>query len=412
MGFKSRNNIAFLLGSGASIPAGIPSTHELSEIIYQGNGICRNSNGYYYFGPPQFENAKEIYVPAIVQFLNRIKIEEAKAREKLGLILSSNYEDNYYSCHQIMDCITGEYENPLLEPFITKLQDDLNSNRLFADVDRKIYDLNILGLCKETTDYIYDIVYNKLARKPTSLSHLQFINDAKCDPDISRISIYTTNHDIHIEEYFNDSSIRYFDGFYIQSPYLKIWNPNSYFKYDNQIMLYKLHGSVNWYRFRPVGGSWIDEFYGIPKKTINGLLVDSNEELIIDNKGRYLETIDHRPLLLIGTTNKILDYSSGLFLDIFSHVNFSLKQTEFLIISGYGFGDRGINSLIIEWLYSSPDRTILVIHNDPEKLFDKSKPSIKYKYRDWLMSNKLLLIRKQLQNVSWREMKSKIYSST
>ena len=42
--------LAFLCGSGISIPAGMPTTGEITSRILAGDGIIRHTDGNYYFG--------------------------------------------------------------------------------------------------------------------------------------------------------------------------------------------------------------------------------------------------------------------------------------------------------------------------------------------------------------------------
>lgn len=44
----SCKNICFLLGAGISIPAGLPSTDEITERVLSGNNIRRYSDENYY----------------------------------------------------------------------------------------------------------------------------------------------------------------------------------------------------------------------------------------------------------------------------------------------------------------------------------------------------------------------------
>jgi len=57
--------------------------------------------------------------------------------------------------------------------------------------------------------------------------------------------------------------------------------------------------------------------------------------------------------MLVGGFNKILNYTGGVFADLFCAFRSALYRTTELVISGYGFGDKGVNRAIIEWLHSS-----------------------------------------------------------
>ena len=84
-----------------------------------------------------------------------------------------------------------------------------------------------------------------------------------------------------------------------------------------------------------------------------------------------------------------------------------MQNMDYLIISGYGFGDRGINTLIIEWLYSSINHKILLINKNPRGLLESSRGSIRNKWLIWKNSKRILFITKKIQNVTWKEIKNK-----
>ena len=73
-----------------------------------------------------------------------------------------------------------------------------------------------------------------------------------------------------------------------------------------------------------------------------------------------------RPMLLVGTYNKMRHYTSGIYADLYFELRRALRETERLIVCGYGFGDKGINRQLIEWADSADQkqRIMVVIHRD------------------------------------------------
>ena len=47
------SNIVFLFGAGVSIPAGMPSTADITQRVLCGDGVARHTDGSYYFCKPQ-----------------------------------------------------------------------------------------------------------------------------------------------------------------------------------------------------------------------------------------------------------------------------------------------------------------------------------------------------------------------
>ena len=62
--------VSFLLGSGVSIPAGMPSVKDITERVLSGMEIYRHTDGKYYIGPP--DDIMEGYVERVVEFLSTL----------------------------------------------------------------------------------------------------------------------------------------------------------------------------------------------------------------------------------------------------------------------------------------------------------------------------------------------------
>ncbi|MGB6672908.1 MAG: SIR2 family protein [Candidatus Nitrosopolaris sp.] len=56
------------------------------------------------------------------------------------------------------------------------------------------------------------------------------------------LQIFSTNYDICVETFCEENNKKYFDGF------TPSWDPDEFHKRDVHLFLYKLHGSVRWYR--------------------------------------------------------------------------------------------------------------------------------------------------------------------
>lgn len=150
--------IAFLLGSGASIPAGMPSTQTITERILSGEGIMRHTDGTYYFGKPLYahEGIPDEHVPRVTKFLNRLKAEiddyYAYQPERFA-----NYEDLYYVAGQIHDSELKEYDNPVVQPFIDKILPDITP--LLVSEENETEDKwQLLDLVNEAAHYIICVV--------------------------------------------------------------------------------------------------------------------------------------------------------------------------------------------------------------------------------------------------------------
>lgn len=318
MNTTAKKRIGFLFGAGVSIPAGMPSTLSITEKVLSGDGIMRHSDECFYFGEPLFHHMgfPDECVPRIISFLDRIKSEIELYYLKYPYKVEFNYEDYYYLASQIFDAEIGEYDNPAILPLIEKIRPDLEHLLIGKENEvRKKWEL--YQLVDEAKNYIKDIIWRMLNISPTTLDYLGVLKDCYEDDDISSLYIFTLNHDVVLEKYFSANAIEYDSGFTRKTDNLMVWRPSFLDHARYKIRLLKLHGSVDWFRFRPEGSDWNEEIIGIPKGLTNYHMRDW--------VGRKIQALDRRPLFLVGTYNKILDYVGGIYDDLFYHF---YKSTE------------------------------------------------------------------------------------
>jgi len=166
------------------------------------------------------------------------------------------------------------------------------------------------------------------------------------------------------------------------------------------IRFLKLHGSVNWFLFRPDGESWEHERVGIP--------LDNDIWHTKNPKGEMQMPLHGRPMFLAGTFNKMLQYTSGIYAELLCQLYRNLRHVSILIVCGYGFGDKGINTQIVEWMYYSNRNTMVLIHAQPEKLKRGSRGAIQKNWNNWFRNKKLSIIPKWIEEISWKELRDTI----
>lgn len=397
----TQTRIAFLLGSGTSIPAGMPSTQTITERILSGEGVMRHTDGNYYFDKPLYGIPDE-YVPRVVVFLNRLKIEiDLYYLYETGHF--TNYEDLYYVASQIHDSESKEYDNPVIQPFINKVLPEIGP--LLVSEENEIRDeWQLLDLFNETAHYIRCVVWQLLSKKPNSLDRLNCIKDACLDNQLSNIDIFSLNHDTVLEYLLSQNDIQVIDGFGQSQENVRYWNPDLFDSGDSKVRLFKLHGSVNWFRFRPDSGSWSDESIGIP--------LDRDFWHTKSPQGQRQWPVGGRPMLLVGTFNKMLQYTSDIYADLHYQLHRSLRHAQQLVVCGYSFGDKGINTRIIEWIYSSSNRKIIVVHPELEKLKRAARGAISKQWDEWIKQRKLTTLTKTIEESSWQNIKDSLFNTS
>ncbi|MBI5677778.1 MAG: SIR2 family protein [Planctomycetes bacterium] len=402
MSSLTQTRIAFLLGSGISIPAKMPSTQVITKQILSGEGVMRHADGNYYFDKPLYahEGTPDEYVPRVVVFLNRLKIEiDLYYLYETGHF--TNYEDLYYVASQIHDSESKEYDNPVVQPFINKVLSEIRPLLVREENEIRNEWQLLEELANEAAHYIRDVVWYLLSKEPNSLDHLNCIKDACLDYQLSNIDIFSLNHDTVLEQSLSQNDIQVIDGFGLPQKNVRYWNPDLFDSRDSKVRLFKLHGSVNWFRFRPDSGSWSDESIGIP--------LDLDFWHTKSPQGQRQWPVGGRPMLLVGTFNKMLQYTSDIYADLHYQLYRSLRHAQQLVVCGYSFGDKGINTRIIEWIYSSSNQKITVVHPEPEKLKRAARGAISKQWDEWIKQRKLTILTKTIEESSWQNIKDILF---
>lgn len=195
------------------------------------------------------------------------------------------------------------------------------------------------------------------------------------DRQLSRVQVFTTNYDLLSEIAMDRSGIMYWNGF--TGNIERRFNPASY-KFvvserlelkadhwstiDNFILLYKLHGSLNWLRQNTQLGTEIREF---PISQVK--------------KEKASETIDE--VMIYPTPGKVGATLSTPYSDLFREFQSRLSNREHILMTiGYSFGDEHINNLIIQAL-TLPSFRLIVFTNELEnsnikELIQRNDPRI------------------------------------
>ena len=383
---------AILLGSGASVPASFPTTQGLTDLILSGKGVERHTDGSY------FINSK-LPMSCAVELANRMVcwlFAEAErysaARNKRPI----NYETLFYLAKQASDEASGEMENPAIHRFMTEAKSDMLPLVEAANSEnanpKKPYHLDVPNdlstLFEETCNYISDIVWRSLCASPEPIDHLKIIVEACKSGHLTGIS--TLCHDTHLETHLSRQGIYVADGFADEENGVRYWNGDLCSK--SKIPFLKLHGSVNWFRYCPnSSSSWYDERIGIP--------IDGDQHHTRSTDGSWQTAIDGRPLLLIGTFNKSTEYSQTIFLDLHHRFSSTLREADQLVICGYSFGDKGINSTLIEWYYAKRNRRFLIIHPDRKALLSSARGAVQEKWEEWEKGDSIEVMVSRLEDV-------------
>jgi len=295
---------------------------------------------------------------------------------------------------QIADAQSKEYDNPAIQSLLDKIL-----SKGFLDSWEKMK-FKWQGLFKEVRHYIIDAVRKKLFLPlPENASYLNLFADAARDKRVNMLDLFSLNHDLLLEQYFMKNNISVIDGFTPLNNDLRCWQASLYEKDEPKLRLYKLHGSINWCRVRNEDNPLYSQ----------QIVIATDPDHSKDKKGNYLTLLDERSFL-IGTFNKMLDYTAkDIFLQLFCIFRQHLYGSSRLIVSGYSFSDKGINSVLINWLLSNKNNLILIIHPDLSLLRRDVGGTILNKWKILVEKKVLRFINRRFEETSWDDVASELW---
>ena len=378
--------VTFLLGSGVSIPSGYPSTAQITQALLTKDWLFDRE-----------QSQSEILLTSMLYGRNHslrmdaifglIRLLRSQVDQHLALQGKSEptYEDVYYMARQLLDGLHDEYDNPGLLPFLSELRskatlmvDNLNAAYGLDGILRSQEQLGLTGLLQDCVDFIEEAVTAQLVL-PKKKKGLKLLDQAVASDLKNPLHIVTLNHDTLLETHFSKRKVT--DGFVPWSNAVAAFDPQCFEdKTKHRIRLLKLHGSIDWFRYKARDGS------ALVLRVRSG---DRNH--LKDLHGEVLRPPTGR-LLLSGTTNKELAYGSGVFLELMFQFHKRLQETDLLIVSGYGFADKGINNRIWAWLDLRPKNRIIVMHNQIDELRRNAKPSFRHNMDRMKDKRKFILV--------------------
>lgn len=370
-------NILFL-GSGISIASGMPSVGEISEHLLE-----KPYN--FVKGPPysfaETQKASYIEDPTIKRirdlFRLIINIEQdllkasapftSKERTKnTGALFKGDttYEDLYYIISEIAQSSMALSKKATTSTMILYIEDKGKHLLKGNNPSKRMIDLG--KLCNMAVRFLDWLVPRLLVEKePKGLDLV--IEVIRHNPNID---IITLNHDTLIERLLDHHLIEYDDGFHkkIEDGLLAYKG----FKSHSPTKIIKPHGSTNW-------KSKNHKYF----KQITGSNNTPSQKL--------------KSELLTGT-NKILSYNRGIFAEMFYQLHQSFKESNCMIMSGYGWGDEGINIRLGNWLDRN-GTNLVILHENPESLQDRSF-QLMVNMDNLVKSGKLILVKKWLSDTT------------
>lgn len=377
--------VSLLLGSGFSIPEGLPSVKQLNDRLSKisEEEIIIGSNQVSFFLNGQEDNNRwsrwdeRMFLQNFLEYYNKQILKPGE---------SFHYETfyDYYSSY------LADNKNSPHKATIESFYQEFNSTVLKGqDVHRDCY--NRINDFNRTFN---QLVANLLSRS-RYVSDISCLNYGHYEPFIGLVShlihqghtvhVHTLNHDLFFD-YLGSHHSKLFqhfsDGYTLAgSPFYGLsdqrWDSEDgivtknyhvkleYFtgNYEKKLRLYKLHGSIdstivytelpNQQKIHIKSGYGISEYF-----------MESANQQTSQVEFHTLHN-EVAPDFLTGTTNKIRFYANdSYYKQLFNHFTENMKASSLMLIIGYGFNDPGINDMI-EKFYLQKEKPMVVI--DPVK---------------------------------------------
>lgn len=310
MNDTNHRDIIFLLGAGASIKADVPDTCSFVD-----------------------------------QFVESIKDNGEK--EAVDIVIKELKE--WKSTHGSK----GKVDIELLLETLTRLKNRDNEALLqFYDPRFNLdYDFSLL------IDDLKNFIKRKAIVSEEQLNYLEPLIEFIEEVHTSPLDIISLNYDICIEQFCNIHKLTWNDGFDVH------WNPSTLKDSNSDVHLYKLHGSVMWYK------SDRGDYIKLPVMT--GL---SEIQLITGEKAENLMLYPMQKWDYIEPIFELLLHIKGLL---------ESKECKYVISVGYSFRDDHIRDILWDVARKNKDLHLIIVDPNAYSLYNK-----RLKYYDNTLKNK------------------------
>lgn len=344
----------FILGAGFSIPAGFPSGQTLNQKFFYNveNNILKFSSGEWSwdeYGKVESNNGRLNHEHLNISYL----LSELVARFQDEVLLPFDYEEFF-------DWINRDYSKEFITSACMKVNERLKAEKKHITYLFHNPDINQYLQIQESYIYLIADLLNRNYKREENIQLYSSVLKIICEQNSD---IFTLNHDLLLEFLFSKKEISYSDGFTTNNSLLINENresiPTFQDYYPERLKLYKLHGSIDYYRFSEMkesSGNWYERtgnFWFF--KTQN--YWDKHGAIQINPTTR--EIVQHlnpdiKPQFLTGKSKLSLIETHKIYKTLYKKLEDSLLTNKRLIIIGYSYRDIHINKLILKTLKSNP----------------------------------------------------------
>ena len=303
MSEESSLKTIFLFGAGASRDAGIPTIQELTS-----------------------------------EFVN----DPVKATGTLVKFGTTMTKEDITILSQVAEKFLGASDIEVIMSLILRLEDKKEKELL----EGKFPELKKLGESK--LYLIKDLIQGYIRKKCEDIKDVEYLWPLEGMSNNQKLNIFTLNYDATIEIFCEKKGIKYTDGFEPD------WNPERFDDENMNLNLFKLHGSLYWFRTKS------NKTIKVPMKGLQASRI------------KYLTDEEVSEMMIYPTLEK--NKQLGVYSWLSQKFKDMLNQSDVCVIMGYSFRDSDIKESIIESLSSNPNLWLVIANphasDYKDKIFD------------------------------------------
>ena len=358
-----KKQAAFLFGSGISIPSKVPSVYQITDAARDEDWHLTTLKT---FEPGVDPNplSTDAVTPSVKAFLATLTTYAADCLNELKHLHGSrrpHYEDLFSLAEQAARPETDHAPNLAVVEFVRRLRKDTESLHLNFKGGSGVHD-GFVGLAEAACDFLHWVVHHKLRCAGGTRIGLELISQIA--REVEALDLFTLNHDVLVEPQLKADGITelefgFHDHTHCECAVFSAW-PAQECHPRKTVRIFKLHGSLNWYRYDFPDGS---RQYAIP---------DGDPYHCHDQNKRLLTPVDWKAAFLSGTVVKEQRYATGPWEHLFANFRSHLSKHTHLMCCGYGFGDTGINQRVVQWMHDRPppgNRLVILTPEPPDPYF-------------------------------------------
>ncbi len=320
----------YLLGAGASKPAGLPTASELTARTLDSLKLKHPARG-------DMRNLALNYAVSVLMHSNVKQGSSATDLPNIELLVSAI---ELLSERETLEISPFVYQ---WDPFIADLESRRNPPSFLEAIvnNGKTRDWQEIrgGPAPTKFEWFHRLLVDLVQMLATELktpaqADLSYLTPILEQAREQKLTIASLNYDLVIEDACRNLGIGCSQG-------VQNWAQDWALTWSNVgVRLLKLHGSIDWGRSVPTDDS---KQQVIPEVVLS---LDQDDQ-------------DFLPFVIYGQREKLRP--QGPFLDLRNEFVSSLRAATYLIVIGYSFGDDHVNTIITRWINTSSDHRMIII---------------------------------------------------